>query len=134
MSNNSRPENSREAFCMISGTSMRRLNTETGRADDALRKLSVEYISPHDLKLDPNNPRTHSAKQIRQIARSIETFGFNVPAQVDSGGTVVAGHGRVLAARKLELPFLPVIRLEHLTAIQLQAFAIADNKLTENAE
>ena len=96
--------------------------------------LAIEYLPPQALKLDPENARVHSASQIQQIACSIETFGFNVPVQVDSTGKVVAGHGRVLAARDLGLSFIPVIRLEHLTPAQLRAFAIADNKLTENAE
>src|SRR5439155_22822843 len=110
-------------FSMTSGTSVQALNDKTRGAGDAHRKLAIEYISPQVLKLDPENPRVHSAKQIRQIARSIKELGFNVPVQADAENKVVSGHGRVLAAKKLELPYIPVIRLEHLTPAQLRAFA-----------
>ena len=63
--------------------------------------LSVAYLPLDRLKPDPGNARRHNAKQIRQIARSIETFGFNVPILVDGGDNVVAGHGRLAAARRL---------------------------------
>jgi hypothetical protein len=134
MKSDRRADMAPEPFCMMSGTNTQALNCGTREASDAPRKLTLEHVPPHDLKLDPNNPRIHSRKQTRQIARSIERLGFNVPVQVDSEGKVVAGHGRVLAARELGMPLIPVIRLEHLTPVQLRAFAIADNKLTENAE
>ena len=82
---------------------------------------------------DPRNPRVHKPAQIRQIAKSIQAFGFNVPLLVNAEGKILAGHGRYLAARQLGLEFVPVIALEHLTPQQAQAFAVADNKLTENA-
>ena len=85
------------------------------------------------LKPDPGNARVHSKKQIGQIARSIETFGFNVPVLVDADLNVIAGHGRLLAAQRLGLSEVPTISLEHLTPEQARAFAIADNRLTENA-
>ena len=124
----------RQTFCMIPGKSIQAASAATRAVNDAPRKLSIEYISPDDLKLDPKNPRIHNRKQVWQIARSIEKLGFNVPVQADSERKVVAGHGRVLAARELGMPVIPVIRLEHLTEPQLRAFAIADNKLTENAD
>jgi 16S rRNA G966 N2-methylase RsmD len=95
--------------------------------------LAVESIPLTRLKPDPRNPRKHPARQVQQIARSIEAFGFNVPVLADAEGRVIAGHGRLLAAEKLGLTHVPVIRLEHLDAAQLRAFQIADNKLTENA-
>ena len=85
------------------------------------------------LKPDPGNARKHSKKQIGQIARSIRTFGFNVPVLVDANLRVIAGHGRLLAARQLGLSDVPTIRLEHLSPEQARAFAIADNRLTEIA-
>jgi DNA modification methylase len=85
------------------------------------------------LKLDPKNPRVHSARQLRQIARSIESFGFNVPILVDSELKVIAGHGRVLAGLQLGLSEVPIIRLDHLSEAQARAFMIADNRLTENS-
>ena len=95
--------------------------------------LRIEYLSPHAVKLDPHNPRRHTDLQIAQIARSVQTFGFNVPVVIDGTNTVRAGHGRVLAARKMALQGIPVIRLIHLTEAQARAFGIADNKLTDNS-
>lgn len=97
------------------------------------RKLAVDYIPIDQLKLDPKNPRLHGRKQVRQIANSIATFGFNVPVLADAQGTVIAGHGRVLAARELGWSEVPTIAIEHLDAAQRRAFAIADNRLTENS-
>ena len=88
----------------------------------------IDRLSP-----DPNNPRTHSKKQIRQIAQSIAKFGFNVPVLVDAELKVIAGHGRLLAAQQLGLSQVPTISIEHLTPMQAKAFAIADNRLTEIA-
>jgi hypothetical protein len=99
----------------------------------ASRILAVEYCSLDSLRLSPLNPRLHNKKQVRQIARSIETFGFNVPVLIDGRGQVIAGHGRVLAAQLLGMIQVPTIRLEHLTEVQLRAFTIADNRLTENS-
>jgi DNA modification methylase len=103
---------------------------------ERLPDCSLDVIRrPIDLlKSDPANARVHSKKQVQQIARSIETFGFNVPVLVDAGLMVVAGHGRLQAARKLGLAEVPTISLEHLTPEQAKAFAIADNRLTEIAE
>jgi DNA modification methylase len=97
-----------------------------GRLDVVSRQIA-------ELTLDPKNPRVHSRQQIRQIARSIEVFGFNVPVLIDAQDGVIAGHGRVLAARKLGLREVPTICLAHLTETQRRAFQIADNRLTENA-
>ena len=79
------------------------------------------------------NARTHSAEQVAQIAASIVEFGFNAPILVDSNAGIIAGHGRLLAARKLGLPEVPVVVLDHLTGTQRRAYIIADNRLTENA-
>src|ERR1039458_4616825 len=79
------------------------------------------------------NARTHSPEQVAQIAASIAEFGFNAPILVDSNAGIIAGHGRLLAARKLGLPEVPVVVLDHLTDTQRRAYIIADNKLTENA-
>jgi ParB-like chromosome segregation protein Spo0J len=86
-----------------------------------------------DLKLDPRNPRAHSSKQVRQIARSIETFGFNVPVLIDSKLQLIAGHGRIMASQRLGWTEVPTICLDHLTEAQAWAFMIADNRLTENS-
>src|ERR1039457_7087927 len=79
------------------------------------------------------NARTHSDGQVAQIAASILEFGFNNPVLVDAGGGIIAGHGRVLAARKLAYTEVPAIMLKHLTENQRRAFMLADNKLALNA-
>ena len=90
--------------------------------------LPVEAIHP-----DPRNPRLHSKRQIQQIARSIEAFGFNVPILIDRNSQLIAGHGRLEACRLLGWTEVPTIRLEHLSPAQAQAYMIADNRLTENS-
>jgi DNA modification methylase len=79
------------------------------------------------------NPRTHSDTQVAQIAASIAEFGFNNPILVDTKAGIIAGHGRLLAARKLQLQEVPVIVLDHLTDAQKRAYVIADNQLALNA-
>jgi DNA modification methylase len=96
------------------------------------RSLQVTDIRIDTLAVDKENPRVHSKKQIRQIARSIQAFGFNVPILVDSQQRLIAGHGRLLAAKLLNLATIPAITLDGLTEDQVRAFVIADNKLTEN--
>jgi hypothetical protein len=75
------------------------------------RRLELVYRRIEDLKPDPRNPRHHSRRQIKQLTRSIETFGFTVPALVDCQGNVIAGHGRILACRELgwsEIRTIPI--------------------------
>ena len=79
------------------------------------------------------NSRTHSEEQIAQIAASIREFGFTNPVLIDAEGGIIAGHGRVMGARKLGLAEVPCIRLGHLTDAQKRAYVIADNKLAMNA-
>ena len=93
--------------------------------------LAVVYRPVDQLKLDPANPRRHSKKQVRQIANSMALFGFNVPILTDRYGNVIAGHGRLLAAKELGVTEVPTLCLDHLTAAQARAFMIADNRLTE---
>src|SRR5438067_7860090 len=95
--------------------------------------LEIVYRPIESLKSDPKNPRTHSDKQLTQIRKSIETFGFNVPILIDAEAKIIAGHGRVEAAKRLSIARVPTIRLEHLSEAQKRAFMIADNRLTENA-
>jgi DNA modification methylase len=98
------------------------------------RTLVIEYRPVSSLRLNPKNPRTHTEAQIRQIANSITAFGFNVPILVDADLQVVAGHGRLLACQVVGIAHVPVIRLEHLSEHQQRAFALADNRLTENSK
>src|SRR5512146_978544 len=78
------------------------------------------------------NARTHSDAQVAQIAASIREFGFNAPILVDSNAGIIAGHGRLRAARKLNLTEVPVIVLDHLSETQKRAYIIADNQLALN--
>jgi DNA modification methylase len=94
--------------------------------------LKVTYHHPDALLLNTANPRLHSRRQISQIARSIETFGFNVPILIDADLKVIAGHGRLLASRDLKATRIPTISIEHLSPEKIRAYAVADNKLTEN--
>jgi ParB/Sulfiredoxin domain len=116
-----------------SGVSEVKASVDTPLDTGLLRQISIEYRPIEQLKPDPANPRLHSKKQIRQIAKSIEIFGFNVPVLVDGELKVIAGHGRILAASALGMTQLPIVCLDHLTPTQIRAFMIADNRLTENA-
>ena len=106
---------------------IRRRATEGGAA------LAVVWRPVEALRPDPANPRSHSPKQIRRLAQSIGAFGFNVPILVDRGLRVLAGHGRLLAARELGWREVPTILLDHLSEARARAFMIADNRLAEGA-
>lgn len=93
--------------------------------------LSIDYRQTADLIPAATNAKLHSEGQVAQIAASIREFGFNNPVIVQVNGTIIAGHGRVLAAAKLGLDRVPVIVLSHLTEPQIRAFRIADNRLAE---
>jgi ParB-like chromosome segregation protein Spo0J len=80
-----------------------------------------------------NNARTHPDEQVTQIASSIKEFGFNQPILIDADDGVIAGHGRLLAAKKLELKKVPCIRLEHLSESQKKAYILADNRIALNS-
>jgi len=97
-------------------------------SDFRIEQVAVEQLLPYK-----RNARVHPKKQIRQIAASIKEFGFNNPVLVDRRGEILAGHGRVEAAKILGLRAVPVIRIEHLTEEQKRAFVIADNKIALNA-
>lgn len=96
-------------------------------------KASIEYISVDKLVPYARNSRTHSDAQVAQIAASIKEFGFTNPVLIDGGGGIIAGHGRVMAARSMKIDTVPCIRLGHLTDAQKKAYVIADNKLALNA-
>jgi 16S rRNA G966 N2-methylase RsmD len=96
-------------------------------------QLVVIHQPVNALTLNPKNPRLHGQRQIRQIAHSIRAFGFNVPILTDSNLGVIAGEGRLLAAKELRLAEVPTICLEHLNDAQRRAFMLADNRLTETS-
>jgi ParB-like chromosome segregation protein Spo0J len=93
----------------------------------------LEIMPLDQIRPNPRNPRTHSAKQIRQIADSIVGFGFTNPLLVDEHGALIAGHGRYQAAKLLGLTAVPAITLPGLSSARRRALAIADNKIAENA-
>ena len=95
--------------------------------------LNMQCIAVEAIKPNVRNARTHSKKQIRQIADSITAFGFLVPILIDQGGLIIAGHGRYAAAALLGLQEVPVIRVEGLSDAKRRALALADNKIAENA-
>lgn len=95
---------------------------------ERIELVSVGSIAPYE-----RNPRTHSDSQIDQIAASITRFGFTNPILVDSQSGIVAGHGRLLAAKKLSLEFVPIIRLDHLSDEERRAYIIVDNQIPLNA-
>src|SRR5258708_1656699 len=95
--------------------------------------LTVIDKNISDLKPREGNPRKHPKKQLRQIARSIEQFGFVNPVLVDGSDGIIAGHGRVEAAKAIGVTDVPVICVDHLTPSQIRAYVIADNRIAENA-
>jgi DNA modification methylase len=97
------------------------------------RALKIEYRPISSLKPCARNPRIHSPKQIQQIAESIKTFGITNPILTDSEDSVLAGHGRLEAAKLLGIESVPTIRLDRMTQAEKRAYVIADNKLAENA-
>jgi DNA modification methylase len=96
-------------------------------------KTKIEHVSIDKLIPYARNSRTHSDAQVAQIAASIKEFGFTNPVLVDGDGGIIAGHGRVMAAKSMKLDTVPCIRLDHLTEAQKKAYVIADNKLALNA-
>ena len=94
----------------------------------ALVSMPVARLQPY-----PRNARTHSKKQLRQIADSIQKFGFTNPVLISDDDEIITGHGRVEAAKLLGMQSVPTLRLSHLDAAQRRAYFIADNKLALNA-
>lgn len=95
--------------------------------------LKVEIAKTGDLIPYVNNSKLHPEEQIAQIAASIKEFGFNDPIAIDGENVIIEGHGRLLAAMRLKLDEVPIIRLNHLTEMQKKAYIIAHNKLTLNS-
>lgn len=93
----------------------------------------IEMVSVDTLIPYAKNARTHSDEQVAQIAGSIKEFGFNNPVLVDKDNSVIAGHGRLMAARKLGYKEVPVVKLEHLTESQRKAYILADNRIALNS-
>lgn len=103
------------------------------KTQTALPTLAIEHVAIEKLIPYANNTRTHSDAQVAELAASIKEFGFTNPVLIGNDGDIIAGHGRTLAARVLEMKSVPCIRLGYLTDIQKRAYRIADNKLALNA-
>ena len=95
--------------------------------------MQIEQLKVGDLIPYVNNSRTHSDEQVMQVASSIKEFGFTNPILIDNDSGIIAGHGRLMAAKKLGLDEVPCIRLSHLSETQKRAYVIADNKLALNS-
>lgn len=95
--------------------------------------MQVEQLKVGNLIPYVNNSRTHSDEQVMQVASSIKEFGFTNPILIDDDGGIIAGHGRLMAAKKLGLDEVPCIRLGHLSEVQRKAYVIADNQLALNS-
>ena len=96
-------------------------------------KFDISYKNITELKPYKNNSRTHSEKQVHQIAKSLDRFGFVNPILIDESNTIIAGYGRYLAAKELKMKIVPTICISHLTKDEIRAYVIADNKLAQNA-
>src|ERR1700692_4615605 len=94
---------------------------------------TIENLPIDQLRPSPRNARTHSRKQIKQIAESIRRFGFTNPVLIDGENRILAGHGRVEAARQLSMTAVPCLRIDHLSPAEKRAYVLADNKLALNA-
>ena len=97
-----------------------------------MKKLEIKYINIKTVKEYKNNSRTHTPEQVKEIVNSIQIFGWTNPILV-SDNEIIAGHGRLLAAKEMKLHQVPTIELFNLTDEQKQAYVIADNKLALNA-
>jgi len=104
------------------------MDTKLPRMAERIEFWPVTKLQPYD-----RNPRIHSDEQISQIAASFIRFGMVMPILVDSGAGVIAGHGRLEAAKLVGLKKVPVVILDNLTDEEKRAYVIADNKLAENA-
>ena len=96
--------------------------------------MKIEQVAVESLIPYARNSRTHSDDQVAQIAASIREFGWTNPILVDGENGIIAGHGRLLAARKLKMSQVPVIQLDGMTDTQKKAYIIADNKLSDNSD
>jgi len=114
-----------------------RKKNSTGADTDQIKAVSeglkIEYRTPESLVPYDRNPRTHSEEQIAQIVNSIKEFGFTNPVLLDGENGVIAGHGRLAAARVLGMEKVPCIEFGHLTEKQKRAYVIADNKIAQNS-
>src|ERR1700720_4527619 len=120
---------------MTGATNARRTASALSVLAAGMRHFSpaIERVSVQSLRPYPRNARCHSKAQIKQIAASIERFGFSNPVLIADDGEIVAGHGRIGAAKLLGIEPVPAVRLSHLSEVERRAYVLADNKLALNA-
>jgi len=121
-----------ETYSQVSEEQVSNKSKGAGKTDPKL-PWPIEMLPPHSLRPAQRNARTHSKKQVRQIADSMARFGVTNPLIADDRGRIVAGHARAEAAKLLGLKQIPVIRLSHLNETEIRAYMLADNKLAEKA-
>lgn len=97
-----------------------------------MQELNIVYKAIKELKPYKKNAKKHNKEQVEQIANSIKEFGFTQPVIIDKNNCVVAGHGRILGAKKAGLKQVPTVTLEELTEEQIKAYRLVDNKLNES--
>ena len=107
--------------------------SKSDRVTSSTVELDIKFVQIAALHSNGSNARTHSARQIRQIARSIERFGFTNPVLIDGNNKIICGHGRVAGAQLLGLTTVPALKIEHLSDEEVRAYVIADNRLAEKA-
>ena len=95
--------------------------------------FSIEYLCPSDLLPRESNARTHSESQIKQLMRSIEHFGFTNPVLVDEHMRIIAGHRRIIAAKRLGMKRVPTVCLSDMNEADIRAYVMAENRLAEKA-
>lgn len=95
------------------------------------KTIKIEHLDTEKLVASAGNAKKHTDAQVNQIANSIKEFGFNNPVLVDENLNIIAGHGRVMAAKRIGMNQCPCIKLEHLSELQKRAYIIADNRLSE---
>ena len=96
--------------------------------------MQIEYLSTSELKPYEGNPRIHNEKQIEKLISSIQEYGFVLPVLIDCENVIIAGHAKVLAALKLNMPEVPCVKASHLNEAQRKAYILADNRLAEDSE
>lgn len=107
-------------------------NKERRNSNKTMQELNIKYMNIRDLKPYKKNAKKHSKEQVEQIANSIKEFGFTQPVIIYKNNEVVAGHGRILGAKKAGLKQVPTVCLEELTEEQIKAYRLVDNKLNES--
>jgi ParB-like chromosome segregation protein Spo0J len=108
-------------------------NSNQRTSEGGKTAAAIEHIDIDDLQPWAKNARVHSPKQVRQLARGIDQLGFINPVLIDADDRILAGHGRVAAAKLLGLRSIPCLRIENMTPAQKRAYVLADNKLALNA-